>query len=121
MEFKLQPYYVALLSSLVVPFCAQYFKTPKMSRSVKFLLVVLLSIITGFVGYLVSGYSLNDIVTAFTGTIFLSIATYELFWKKVFEDSTAKMFRWLNKTEVVPEVKAEVKPVAVKKVKRNKK
>lgn len=122
MNFEFSTLVITVVGSVLVPLFTQILKTPKMTRSVKYLITVALSLITGFVGYLLSGYKMEDIVVVITGVSSLSIFAYETFWKGVFDNATSRAFGWLNKSvEVKPEVKAEVKPVEVKKVKRNKK
>lgn len=87
MNYVFVGWYVAIMGGFIVPTVSQWLKTPKMSRTQKFLIVVGLSLLTGAAGYPLSGYSFTDVTFLIPGIISLAISAYELWWKKAFEDS----------------------------------
>lgn len=89
--------YIAIMGGVVVPFISQYLKKLSYSRQVKFLIVLLLCVVSGALGYVTGGYPLVDLAIFIPGMISAAITSYELWWKKVFEDATSLATRIVPK------------------------
>lgn len=97
MDYIFVGWYLAVMGGFIVPAVSQWLKTPKMTRKQKFLIVIGASLVSGAVGYPLSGYSLSNLEVLIPGIIALSISAYELWWKKAFEDSVIGRALRLNK------------------------
>ena len=105
MKYEFIGAYVVLMGTFVVPFVSQWLKKITMSRLQKFLITIGLCVISGFGGYAISGYPLSDGVLIITGTITLALSSYEIWWKKAFEDSVLGKKLGLRKVKTTKKTK----------------